>query len=309
MLTSMHPQAEKFFNKTYPEQRSDAWFKMRGTMLTASDAGTAIGVNPYEKPEKLILKKCGVSEPFNDWATKHGQKYEDEARQIYEERHNQKVFEIGLEPHHTLDWIGGSPDGITYSGRLLEIKCPKSRAIGDGTPPEYYYAQVQVLMECLELEVCDFVQYRPAEITYPKPAEFVCVEIPRNREWWATNMPIMKAFWDRVLWHREHGHQELLPAPKPTIDDLIKEIEGLEGQLTKVKKMALEIAKEHSTLKTGRWSNEDEEWLLKNKDKKMEELAEHLKRTVKATKMRLEKLIKEQPKQEWTVKVVEEDDI
>jgi len=159
------------------------------------------------------------------------------------------------------------------------------------------------------LEVCDFVQYRPAEITYPKPAEFVCVEIPRDREWWATNMPIMKAFWERVLWHREHGHQELLPAPKPTIDDLIKEIEGLEGQLTKVKKMALEIAKEHSTLKTGRWSNEDEEWLLKNKDKKIEELAEHVKRTVKATKMRLEKLIKEQPVQEWTVKVVEEDDI
>ena len=174
MLTSMHPQAEKFYNKTYPEQRSDAWFKMRGTMLTASDAGTAIGVNPYEKPEKLILKKCVVSEPFNDWATKHGQKYEDEARLIYEERHNQKVFEIGLEPNHTLDWIGGSPDGITHSGRLLEIKCPRSRPIGDGTPPPWYMAQVQVLMECLELEVCDFVQYRPAEITYPQACR-VCL--------------------------------------------------------------------------------------------------------------------------------------
>ena len=46
-----------------------------------------------------------------------------------------------------------------------------------------------------------------------------------------------------------------------------------------------------------------------NKDKKIEELAEHVKRTVKATKMRLDKLIKEQPVQEWTVKVVEEDDI
>jgi len=278
-------------------------------MLTASDAGTAIGVNPYETPEKLILKKCGVSEPFNDWATKHGQKYEDEARIIYEERHNEKVFEIGLEQHHTLDWIGGSPDGITHSGRLLEIKCPKSRPIGDGTPPVWYLAQVQVLMECLELEVCDFVQYRPAEITYPKPAEFVCVEIKRDREWWETNMPVMKALWEKVLWHREHGHQELLPPPKPTIDDLVKEIEELENHLTKVKKMALGIAKEHSTLKTGRWSNEDEEWLLKNKDKKMEELADHLKRTVKATKMRLEKLIKEQPKQEWTITEVVEDDI
>jgi hypothetical protein len=41
----------------------------------------------------------------------------------------------------------------------------------------------------------------------------------------------------------------------------------------------------------------------------MEELADHLKRTVKATKMRLEKLIKEQPKQEWTIAEVAEDDI
>ena len=173
----------------------------------------------------------------------------------------------------------------------------------------WYIAQVQVLMECLELEVCDFVQYRPSEITYPKPAEFVCVEIKRDREWWDKYMPVMKALWDKVLWHREHGHQELLPPPKPTIDDLVKEIEELENHLTKVKKMALGIAKEHSALKTGRWSNEDEEWLLKNKDKKIEELAEHVKRTVKATKIRLEKLIKEQPKQEWTITEVAEDDI
>ena len=28
----------------------------------------------------------------------------------------------------------------------------------------------------------------------------------------------------------------------------------------------------HSALKTGRWSNEDEEWLLKNKDKRMDRM-------------------------------------
>lgn len=290
----MHPSAKRLFDKTYPEQRTPEWFAQRNTMLTASDAGTAIGVNPYSTPEKLILSKCGVKETFSTWATAHGQKYEDEARILYEERTGEKTFEIGLEKHHTLDWIGGSPDGVTHSGRLLEIKCPRSRPIGDGTPPVWYLAQVQVLMECLDLEVCDFVQYRPESITYPKPSEYVCVEIKRDREWWAKYEPVMKAFWDRVLWHREHGHQELLPKPKVSIQDLIDKNNEIKKHVGEFDKMLLEFQKIQSDLKTGKWSSEDEKWLLVNKDSKTpEEMAEKLRRTPKAVSLRLAKMQKE----------------
>jgi predicted phage-related endonuclease len=53
---------------------SEAWLKLRGNMLTASDAGTAIGVNKYETPDDLLRKKCGIGEKFTgniytEWGT------------------------------------------------------------------------------------------------------------------------------------------------------------------------------------------------------------------------------------------------
>ena len=52
----------------------------------------------------------------------------------------------------------------------------------------------------MDLEVCDFVQYK----TGP-PEEFVVVEVPRDREWFAQYLPVMKDFWDRVLAMRVKG--------------------------------------------------------------------------------------------------------
>ena len=38
------------------EQRSDAWFKQRENKLTSSDAGTVLGLNPYQKPKDVLLR-------------------------------------------------------------------------------------------------------------------------------------------------------------------------------------------------------------------------------------------------------------
>ena len=39
-------------------------------------------------------------------------------------------------------------------------------------------------------------------------------EVKRNREWFQEKLPIMEALWNRVIWHRENGVEELLPKPK-----------------------------------------------------------------------------------------------
>ena len=72
--------------------------------------------------------------------------------------------------------------------------------------------QLQLCMEILDLESADFIQYKPAETNWPKPEEFDVVNVPRDREWWKTYLPVMREFWDKVLYFREHIDE--LPKPK-----------------------------------------------------------------------------------------------
>jgi hypothetical protein len=200
----MHPVVQKLIEKQYANQKSDEWLALRGTMLTASDVATALGENPYEKPSSLILKKCGVPSEFrgND-ATRHGEKYENIARDLYCEKTGEVAHDLGLVQHPEIPWLGGSADGVTESGKLLEIKCPMSRKIKNEVP-KYYLAQLQILMEVLNLEECDFIQYRP------EPFEYVVVNIKRDRTWFAERLPKLQAFWDEVLYKREHGLCEII---------------------------------------------------------------------------------------------------
>jgi hypothetical protein len=57
----------------------------------------------------------------------------------------------------------------------------------------------------MDLEMCDFVQYKEGP-----PEEFVVVEVQRDREWFAKYLPVMKAFWDRVLEMRQKGICEVV---------------------------------------------------------------------------------------------------
>jgi len=209
----MHPNVKVLIEREYAAQKSQEWLDLRGNMLTASDCATAIGLNHYETPFDLLLKKCGKGPVFTgNEATRHGEKYEDEARILYEQRHNEVVHEIGLCPHPKYTWLGGSPDGVSESGKLVEIKCPMSRDIGNGDVPVHYMPQLQMCMEILDLEEADFIQYKPAETNWPRPEEFTVVNVKRDREWWEKYFPVMEEFWQKVLHHREHGIE--VPEPK-----------------------------------------------------------------------------------------------
>jgi hypothetical protein len=59
-------------------------------------------------------------------------------------------------------------------------------------------------MEVLNLEECDFIQYRP------EPYEYVVVNVKRDRDWFAERLPKLQAFWDEVLHKRENGLCEIV---------------------------------------------------------------------------------------------------
>ena len=242
----MHEQVQKLISKEYKAQRSEEWLQLRGQMLTASDAATAIGDNPYEKPEGLILKKCGYNTFTGNIFTEHGNKYEDEARDLYEEKYGEKCHEIGLYPHPEIKWLGGSPDGVTESGKLIEIKCPLKRQIKNEVPG-HYLPQLQLLMEILDLEECDFIEYKPFDITWPEPPEFSLVNVKRDRQWFQDKLPIMDALWKRVLHYRKNGGvEELLPKPRKTRPSGARKIKEPEQEILKIKETVEDLSVEFS---------------------------------------------------------------
>jgi len=166
----------KLMTIEYPEQRSPEWFALRDGRITASDGGCVIGENHYEQPYKFLVKKVQRPPFENNMFCHHGTKHENVATSIYEYRMNVKVEEFGLVAHPKYSFLAASPDGIVgkykldgksltkHIGTMLEIKCPFRRKIKQSGEikgeicPIYYWVQVQLQLECCDLEECAFWQ-------------------------------------------------------------------------------------------------------------------------------------------------------
>lgn len=173
-----------------PPQKSKKWFEMRKSMITASDGGAALGEDDHHKKMfDFILKKCGIGDKFEDNVhTYHGKKYERVAILVYEQRNDIQLLDFGLLKHRTINFLGASPDSICniltlinelslLGGRMVEIKCPTLREILtegeiDGVRcPHQYWVQVQLQLECCDLEECDFWQCKILE--YKNKEEYI----------------------------------------------------------------------------------------------------------------------------------------
>jgi putative phage-type endonuclease len=180
-----------------PEQRTDEWYIFRNNRLTASDLFYVIdeydkkmskkNYKPTRKYNDMICKKCGVDMPFiRGDAINHGIKFEPIATLIYENRNDIEIIEFGCLPHPHIPFFGASPDGIVgYNsnnkrlvGRMLEIKCPKSRPI-TGVIPDTYYAQMQGQLEVCDLRYCDYLE---CDFKFYKSEDDFFDDIKENQE-------------------------------------------------------------------------------------------------------------------------------
>jgi hypothetical protein len=203
--------------------KNPKWLEQRKWKLTSSDAATALGINPYKKPEELLLEKCGAGRKFfGNESTAHGEKYEDEAINRYEIVMGKENYNYGMISFGDLDpirqtkessrkyidkkyhFLGGSPDGIAidnleYEGLCgIEVKCPMRRKIKHGEVPGHYIPQIHLNMFILDLELFDFIEY------IPYPTEINIVRLHRDEEWFDKNFPKLEAFWNEVLeWRKK----------------------------------------------------------------------------------------------------------
>ena len=208
----LRARARELLAAEYAEQRSQEWLDLRDAMITASDVASALGENHYETPDAFVKKKVLRTKWAGNAATAHGTLLEPLVRDLYDQKTGSKSHEIGLVQHRDYPWLGASPDGITEDGLLIEIKCPLTRKI-EAKVPKHYWPQVQLQLEITDLEECDFIQYRPGntESVPPRPEEFVIVRVKRDRAWFQSQLPKMRAVWDRIVKGRTHGLCDLEP--------------------------------------------------------------------------------------------------
>ena len=214
------------------EQRSEMWFKQRENKLTSSDCGTVLNLNPYQKPNEILFKKCGHDpNPFvGNEATLHGQKYEDEAIDKYCTLTGSVNYNFGLISHEDVYknkdyyWLAGSPDGISIDKNdpksepvLLEVKCPYRRKIKMGEIPHHYYPQVQLNLFICDLKVADFIEYKPPDLMN-------IVRVYRDEKWLKENLIVLENFWKEVEYYRENDISTHPKFKKPKKDKKILDL-------------------------------------------------------------------------------------
>lgn len=182
------------------KQQSKEWHNARFGKLTASRAGAALGINPWQKPNDLIRAMVreyhdAESEFSGNVATAWGNNHEPLAVLDFMSEYNVTVQDAGFYIHPEHEWLGASPDGFVGDDALIEVKCPFSLRSGGEfktlQEQPHYYAQVQVQLAVTNKSQCFFYQWAPHG-TRTEVVEF-------SEAWWSENMPRLHEFYQRYL--------------------------------------------------------------------------------------------------------------
>lgn len=153
-------QVEVLRQEPLVPQRSKEWFDLRLNRLTASDLAQALGKGKFGTRKQLLEKKAFPDLfPFKTMPPlKWGTMFEEMGIRCYLQKVNPvKIYEFGLIPNKEIYCFGASPDGITETGIMVEMKCPYNRKCSNEVPEQYYY-QIQGQLATCKLSSCDYVE-------------------------------------------------------------------------------------------------------------------------------------------------------
>lgn len=172
-------------------QGSDEWAQARAGIVTASTVGkllTSTGKVASNDTSRALIETLALERltgrvqytpPTYDM--RRGTALEDDARNIYTERHA-PVTTVGFGRIDGNGYtFGASPDGLIgggYGG--LEIKCPKPsthfRTILEGEVPRIYLPQIHGNMLVFDAEWWDFMSHDPGQPPFVK-------RVHRDTQW------------------------------------------------------------------------------------------------------------------------------
>lgn len=177
--------------------------RLRGNRLTASKIASLLGENRYTSRWAQVFREADlVPQQGSNAFTEHGNKHEADAVEHYERATGQVVYAFGCIQHPSVPFLAASPDGMTNTGRAVEVKCPVTR-VPDAVVPMHYRAQCQLVMEVLQTDVMDFIQYVPPSIAGAEPVAFVVTEVAHDPGWIRRVRPVLELALQDIAMGRE----------------------------------------------------------------------------------------------------------
>ncbi|KAK3931075.1 Ubiquitin carboxyl-terminal hydrolase 2 [Frankliniella fusca] len=217
------------FPLTQKQSASSSWFHERSVRIPASSAKQILGLSTEKGRMNFMRKHVWGLDPFTNDAMKRGTELEPVARRFYASdlkkvNPDQVVVESGIWVNPMCPQLSCSPDGliVDLNGicKLLEIKCPavleemdpnnyeslpkdqlgrfclkRSKVTGKPQLKETnkWYYQVQMSMDIMKVETCDFVVFSMVE---GKP-KYLTVEVTYDESFWREKRERLKSI------HRE----------------------------------------------------------------------------------------------------------
>lgn len=245
------------------------WLAQRRTGIGGSDAAAVLGLSKWKTPLSVWLDKTGQngstpeSEPMR-WGTL----LEPVVRQEYAERSGNEVRQpdtILRHPAHP--FMLANVDGVTSSGRLVEIKTART-AEGWGVPgtdevPEDYLIQVQHYMAVTALPVADIAVLIGGSdfriYTVPSDAELQGMMIDAEARFWSSvemnQPPAPVSYADATAMFGRSARKDASVVASPTIMAEVSRLRGIRAEISSLEaqeeatKAAIMVAMgEHDTL-------------------------------------------------------------
>lgn len=138
----------------------DEWLDLRKGGIGSSEVGSVLGVNPYETPYQLWLRKTGrIAAKEQNMAMRLGHLMEGTVAQLYEDATG-NIVDTATEgdwcvKNEARPYTIASPDRycITPDGKTILLECKTTRKnVSEESTPMSWYCQVQYLLYCSGLD-------------------------------------------------------------------------------------------------------------------------------------------------------------
>lgn len=192
----------------YPQLDRTTWLAQRQSGIGASEAAAVIGINPWQTPLDVYLRKVNpVEDRPPTLRQRIGLAQEPTILKLYEEETGRKVsrsqvFLVSPAYPHLIATL----DGVGQDGRIVEFKTASEYSASDWEDgiPEHYMPQVQQQMLVAGEDVADVA-------VLIGQSNFLIHTVERDQEYIEDMLPLLAEFWNQV--------QERRP-PDPTFRDL-----------------------------------------------------------------------------------------